>query len=152
MRRVLAGMLSTLLLVCLALIGGGCVERTLTVQTNPPGALVTMNDQEVGRTPLARPFLWYGYYDVQVRKEGYQTINTTTAVIAPWWQWLPFDFFAEVLPFRFEDPHTVSYTLTPVTHEQVNPRAIVERGEVLQERLESSRQPQTRPTTRPAKH
>lgn len=147
MRRVLAGMLSVLLLGGL----GGCVERTLTVQTNPPGALITMNDQEIGRSPVARPFLWYGYYDVQVRKEGYQTLKTTTPVIAPWWQWIPFDFFAEVLPFKFEDPHTVSYTLVPQSREQVDPHAIVDRGQALQEQLESSRVPQTQPTTRPAK-
>lgn len=151
MRRLTAGML-----MCMLAAGalGGCVERTLTVQTNPPGALVYMNDQEVGRTPVSRPFLWYGYYDVQVRKAGYQTLRTTTPVIAPWWQWLPFDLVAEILPFKFEDPHTVSYTLAVQTAGHVDPDAIVERGEALQERLESSRNPQTKPaapTSHPAK-
>jgi hypothetical protein len=148
MRRALAGMLLLSFLAGL----GGCVERTLTVQTSPPHALVTMNDQEIGRTPVSRPFLWYGYYDVQVRKAGYQTIKTTTPVIAPWWQWIPFDFVAEILPFKFEDPHTVSYTLAPRSQEQVNPNGIVDRGEALQERLESSRNPATNPATRRAKH
>ncbi|HEY2584319.1 MAG TPA: PEGA domain-containing protein [Tepidisphaeraceae bacterium] len=147
MRRVLAGMLSLLLFLDL----GGCVERTLTVQTTPPGALVTMNDQEIGRAPVARPFLWYGYFDVQVRKEGYQTLQTTTPVIAPWWQWIPFDLVAEILPFKFEDPHTVSYTLAPQSHAQVDPGSIIDRGQALQELLESSRLPQTQPATRPAK-
>lgn len=130
----------------------GCVERTLTIRSNPPGALVAMNDQEIGRTPLSRRFIWYGYYDVQVRKEGFQTRNTTTSVVAPWWQWVPFDFVAELLPLHLEDRHFISYTLQPLSSAQIDPQSIVERGESLAERLESGH-PTTRkvkPATRPA--
>ena len=139
MGRWIAGMLMAGLL-------GGCVERTLTVHSNPPGALVYMNDQEVGRTPLSRRFLWYGYYDVQVRKEGYQTLSTTTSIVAPWWQWVPFDFIAEILPIRLEDSQSVSYRLQPLSAVQVDPQAIVDRGQALGEQLESGH-----PTTRRAK-
>jgi hypothetical protein len=131
---------------------GGCVERTLTIQSTPPGALVTMNDQEVGRTPLSRRFVWYGYYDVQVRKEGYQTLNTTTSVVAPWWQWVPLDFVTELLPLHFEDSHVVSYKLQPLSTVQIDPQSIVDRGEALRERLESGHPttPKAKPATRPA--
>jgi hypothetical protein len=131
---------------------GGCVERTLTIRSDPPNALVYMNDQEVGRTPLSRRFIWYGYYDVQVRKDGYQTLNATTPVIAPWWQWIPFDFVAELLPLRLEDTHAVSYKLQPLSHVQVDPQAMVERGQKLGERLETGRPPapKKKSTTRPA--
>ena len=137
--RIVAGMLLLGLL-------GGCVERTLTISSTPPGALVVMNDQEVGRTPLSRRFIWYGYYDVQVRKEGYQTVNTTTPVIAPWWQWVPFDFVAEILPLHLEDSQSVSYTLHPLSTVQIDPESIVDRGQQLGERLETGH-----PTTRKAK-
>src|SRR5437016_3013952 len=86
--RCAALSLLTLLTLCLI---GGCVERTLTVQTNPPGALVYLNDQEFGRTPVTRDFLWYGNYDVEVRKEGYRTIKTHQWLVAPAYQWVPFD-------------------------------------------------------------
>ena len=124
-----------------ALASGGCVERTLVINSSPPGALVYLNDQEVGRTPLTRRFLWYGTYDVQVRREGYQTLRTRSPVIAPWWQWVPFDFLAEVLPARLPDRHVVSYRLTPLSQVQVDPEAMVQRGQKLRERLESSRLP-----------
>ena len=142
--------LTPLLFASLCLVGG-CVERTLTVQSQPSGALVYLNDQEVGRTPFRKRFIWYGTYDVQVRAEGYQTLKTTTPVIAPWWQWLPFDFFAEVAPANFHDDHAVSYTLVPASNEQINPHAIVDRAEDLSNKLESSRIPATQPTTQPAK-
>ena len=143
--RFLAGML------LLGLVSG-CVERTLTIRSNPPGALVTMNDQEVGRTPLSRRFIWYGYYDVQVRKEGYQTLDATTSIIAPWWQWVPFDFIAELLPLHLEDSQVISYKLKPLSSAEIDPESIVERGEALGARLESGH-PMTRkakPATRPA--
>jgi hypothetical protein len=143
-------------LICIVVVfavGAGCVERTIDVTSNPPGALVTMNDQEIGRTPLSKTFTWYGTFDVQVRKEGYQTLKTETPVIAPIWEWFPFDLLIELLPVRLEDHHDIAYTLTPFSDEQSDPEAMVQRGQALRERLEGSQlsEPTTRPTTKPAK-
>jgi hypothetical protein len=138
-----------------ALTLGGCVERTLTIQSNPPNALVFMNDEEAGRTPFTRPFVWYGTYDVQVRKEGYETLKAATPVIAPWWQWVPFDFVAELIPVHLEDAHTVRYSLAPARPQLADPDALIQRGQRLREQLEFGKLgPQTRPatqsTTRPS--
>ena len=144
----------TIPIIFLLLALSGCVERTLTVNTSPPGALVYLNDQEFGRTPVDHRFLWYGTYEVEVRKEGYQTLKTEAPVIAPWWQWVPFDLVAELFPARLQDHHTVSFALAPLKAEHVDPEAIVQRGESLREQLESTRMPnppQTQPTTRPVK-
>ena len=133
-----------------ALAVGGCVERTLTIQSDPPHALVFMNDEEAGRTPFTRPFAWYGTYDVQVRKEGYQTVKTHTKVIAPWWQWVPFDLVAELIPVHLEDAHTVRYTLAPARAQPADPDALIQRGQQLREQLEFGKLgPQTRPATQP---
>ena len=130
-------------------LGAGCVERSIDVTSNPPGALVTANDQEVGRTPFSRQFTWYGTYEVQVRKEGYQTLKTETPVIAPWWQWIPFDLLAEILPVRLEDHHEISYTLKPFTDEHSDPEALGRRAQALRERLEDV--PAPAPTSQPVK-
>lgn len=133
-----------------ALALGGCVERTLTIQSNPPNALVFMNDEEAGRTPFTRSFVWYGTYDVQVRKEGYETLRTSTPVIAPWWQWLPFDLVAELIPARLEDSHTIRYSLAPARPQLADPDALIQRGQRLREQLEfGTVPPQTRPATQP---
>jgi hypothetical protein len=129
------------------LVGAGCVQRTLTVQTDPPGALVYLNDQEVGRTPFTRNFIWYGTYDVEIRKEGYASIKTTAMVWAPWWQWVPFDLLAEPLPLT--DHHELNYTLQPPNERDIEPDLMIKRGIALGEELESSRKP---PTTKPAAH
>lgn len=46
-----------------------CVERTISITSTPSGALVHLNDQEVGRTPLTVPFTYYGVYDVRLEHE-----------------------------------------------------------------------------------
>ena len=131
---------------------GGCVERELTVDTAPQGAVVYLNDQEVGRTPFKKEFLWYGTYDVAVRKEGYQTVKAHSKVIAPWWQWVPIDLLAELAPLRLKDEQTLTYTLVPEQTGATDPQERLNRAEELGAKLESSertRAPLTRPTTQP---
>lgn len=127
--------------VLLAAAGGGCVERELVAESEPAGALVSMNDQEAGRTPLARDFQWYGTYDVTVRHDGYETLRTRTPVIAPPWLWAPFDFLAEVLPVTIRDVHRSRYVLQPTTNETVDTRLMVGRARELRGRLESGERP-----------
>lgn len=94
----------------------GCVRRTMKITTEPPNALVYLNDQEVGRSAVSVDFLWYGDYDVVVRKEGFETLKTHWEVKAPWYQLIPFDFFAEVLwPGSIHDVQTNHFELEPQT-------------------------------------
>ncbi|HMQ16620.1 MAG TPA: PEGA domain-containing protein, partial [Phycisphaerae bacterium] len=87
----IASLLATLLLL------GGCVERKLRIRTDPPGALVTINDEQVGVTPLEVTFLWYGDYELVLRKSGFETLRTHSRANAPWWQFPPFGLVAETL-------------------------------------------------------
>ncbi|MGD0465022.1 MAG: PEGA domain-containing protein [Tepidisphaeraceae bacterium] len=127
---------------------GGCVERILTVQSNPPGALVYLNGQEMGRTPVQRDFTWYGTYDVTVRCEGYQTIKKPEPVIAPFYEWVPIDLVAELLPIPLKDHHTLTYNLQPMPAATEASPGLMTRAEQLKGELESSHFP---PTTRKSK-
>ncbi len=137
--------------VCLLLVGLFClgcakVQRTMSINTDPPGALLIMNDQEVGRTPVTRDFIWYGWYDVVIRKEGYKTLKTRAKVIAPAWQWPPFDLLAEFSPARLKDRHQLTFTLEPEDEVPSNDD-MLGRAEQLRLQLESS--PNTKnPSTR----
>jgi hypothetical protein len=92
----------------------GCVRRTLTIETEPQGALVYLNDMEVGVSPVSTDFVWYGDYDVTVRKEGCQTLHTHWDVKPPWYQIPPIDFFADVLyPGRIHDQRRLELELEP---------------------------------------
>ncbi len=73
----------------------GCVQRTVTVTSEPTGALVWLNDREVGRTPVTVPFTFYGTYDVRLERDGYEPLWTSQEAKAPWWETPPIDLFAE---------------------------------------------------------
>ncbi len=110
----------------------GCVRRTMIITTDPPQALVFLNDQEVGRSEVTTDFLWYGDYGVTVRKEGYQTLQTNWEVEAPWYQWMPMDFFFEVLwPGRLHDVRRAHFTLEPRV--DPDPEVLAERAVQLRE-------------------
>ena len=94
----------------------GCVRRTMTITTTPPQSLIFINDQDVGRSTVTTDFLWYGDYDIIIRKEGYKTLKTHWQIEAPWYQRIPMDFFAEVFyPGWLHDVHQRHFELEPAT-------------------------------------
>lgn len=108
-----------------AVLATGCVERIAKVQTDPPGALVIVNDEEVGVSPVKFSFLWYGDYDIMVRKPGYETLKVHHRLHAPWYEWPPIDLVAEtMIPVMIRDEHvlptfTLEATQTPTAEELV---------------------------------
>lgn len=126
----------------------GCVERRVTVNTEPKGALVYLNDKEVGRTPVTVPFEWYGDYDVIIRKEGYETIKTHEKVTKPWYQYFPIDFFAEILwPATIYDEHYMDFDLK--RYEPTDTKELGERALEMRSQAGISSEPATQPTTQP---
>ncbi len=116
-----------------AMILSGCVERLLTINTQPQGALVTLNDEEIGISPVTVSFEWYGDYNVAIRKEGFETLKTHRKLKGPWYDKFPFDFFAGVLsPKRIVDSYEWTFELAP----QEEPT----REELIQDALELKKQ------------
>jgi hypothetical protein len=81
---------------------GGCIQRTLVITSEPEGAIVWLNDVEVGRTPLETGFTFYGNYDVRLRKEGYEPLVTHKVASTPLYEYPPIDFVVMALPWRTE--------------------------------------------------
>jgi len=83
-----------------AMLGGCGVRRTLTITSEPSGALVQLNDREVGRTPVEVEFLWYGEYDVRLSLDGHEPLVTSAKAKPPLWDTMPLDLAAEMSPVR----------------------------------------------------
>ncbi len=125
-----------LLLIALA----ACVERTITIHTDPPGALVTVNEMEKGRTPLTFPFMWYGRYRVLVEHPQYETLETSRAVPTPIYQWPGIDFVCEVLlPFKFHNHHDWDFTLVP--RRTVPTDELIDRAEDFRRQAQTATEP-----------
>jgi hypothetical protein len=93
-RRLLLAMLPCTLAL------SGCIDRRLTITSEPSGAIVWLNDAEIGRTPITTRFTWYGEYDVRLRLEGHEPIATSRGTRMPIYEVPPIDLFASALPIR----------------------------------------------------
>ena len=92
----------------------GCVERELVINTNPQGAKILLNDEEIGTTPVAVPFKWYGDYRVHISKKGFETIKTHQELKRPAHDYFPLDFFAEIIyPGKIQDNYEWRFDLVP---------------------------------------
>jgi hypothetical protein len=136
MKRRPADVLLAVAVVLVAGVSCGCVERTAKIQTEPPGALVLVNDEEVGVSPVKFSFLWYGDYDIMVRKPGYATLKTHHRIDAPWYEWPPFDLIAETMvPVMIRDQRELpTLTLEPAqtpTADELVQRAVELRDQAL---------------------
>ena len=98
----------------LCLLNLGCVHRRLTIRTNPPGALVYIDDYEIGTTPVSTSFTYYGTRKIRLVKDGYETITVLQKIPAPWYQYFPLDFVSEnLVPVDIRDERALDFQLVP---------------------------------------
>ena len=55
--------------------GLGCVQRRMTIRSSPPGAMVYVDNQEIGTTPVSTGFTYYGTREFRLVKDGYETLT-----------------------------------------------------------------------------
>ena len=114
----------------------GCLERTVTVTSTPPGALVYLNDTEVGRTPVTTAFTFYGDFDVRLRKEGYEPLVTHMRARAPFYEYAPLDLAATAWPGRIRTDRQWHFDLVPLpTPTREGEAALVERAAAMRSQL-----------------
>jgi len=116
MRNYLLAVLITISVI------SGCVERKMTITSEPPGAVVYVSDVEIGRTPVTRTFTWYGDYDVILRMEGYETKKTHAQICPPPYEIPPFDLLSEMAPWTYHDNRYLHFTLNkldPPTNQEL---------------------------------
>jgi len=98
----------------LVAVQSGCVQRRFTIRSNPPGALVYIDDYEIGTTPVSTDFVYYGTRKVRLVKDGYETLTVLQPVPAPWWQIPPLDFVSDnFTPGEIRDQRVLEYQMTP---------------------------------------
>jgi hypothetical protein len=133
------------LLLVLSATAWGCVERKLIIRTEPPGAVVLLDNKVIGTSPIERDFTFYGARKVEARwdpflseTERFQTVGETRYLNAPWYQWFPLDLLFEFLwPFTITDERVFDLKLRPFEAE--DPSATDARMEGLTRRADSMR-------------
>ncbi len=122
--------LNVLLALVFALPAVGCVRRRLNVRTNPPGALVYVDNQQIGTTPCSVDFTYYGTREIRLVKPGFETLTVNQPIPTPWYEYIPLDFVSEnLVPTKIRDNRTVTYDLAPQAI--VPTQQLVDRGNQL---------------------
>lgn len=109
---------------------GGCVRKRMTFRTNPAGAMVYVDKQPVGLTPVSTGFTYYGTRSIEIVKDGYRTEKFLRKMHAPWYQIPPLDFVSDTLwPFESRDERVIDVQMSPEF--DVPEEALIASGEQL---------------------
>lgn len=123
-RRVV--MCLALLVIC-ASTGCANLHRRMLVRSDPPGALLLVDGEEVGYTPVAIDFTYYATREFVLIKDGYETLTAMQKVSPPWYQRGPLEFVSDnFLPVHTRDNHEYTFTLNRqeiVSTEELRQRA-----------------------------
>jgi len=130
-RAIVGGLLAALGISALGGVGG-CVDRRIAITSEPAGALVHLNDQEVGRTPLEVNFEWFGTYDVRLSLDGYEPVITSREAKAPLHEQPGIDLVALAMPMTSRTRIAWHFELEPAEADQAG---LIERGMELGRRL-----------------
>ncbi len=110
LRRLVGGICCLLLLFWQV----GCVHRRLTIRSDPPGAQVLLDGENIGYTPTSVDFTYYGTREITLIKPGYETLRVLQKIPPPWYQIPPLDFISDnLLPFHVTNRHDFTYKLRP---------------------------------------
>jgi hypothetical protein len=108
----------------------GCMQRRMTIVSNPPGATAYVDGVEIGKTPVSHDFLYYGTREIRLVNEGYKTLTVLQPMSTPWYQVPPLDFLSDNLAFgEIRDERVYRYDLEPAVQEPFD--NIIARGEQL---------------------
>ncbi len=112
-RRRFVLMTTLVAMILVYSVGCNSVKRRLTITSEPSGALVYLNDKEIGRTPISQNFVYSGVYKIRCFKEGYETEETYYKAGTPWYLYPGIDFFSEnFVPGEIRDEQHCHIELT----------------------------------------
>jgi hypothetical protein len=118
----------SLLAVATLVSTAGCVQRRMTIRSNPPGALVYVDDYQIGTTPVSTDFIYYGTRKIRLVKDGYETLTVRQPFPIPWYEVFPLDFVTENLwPWEIRDERVVDLAMTNTA--AIPPETVVARAE-----------------------
>lgn len=118
---------SRLAILAWLILAQGCMHRRMTIRSDPPGALVLVDGEEIGTTPVGYDYTYYGTRNITLIKDGYQTLTTPVTLSPPWYQVPPLDFFSDNFAMRkINDWREQTFTMQPemlVPTDQLRDRA-----------------------------
>jgi hypothetical protein len=127
-RPVMHSLARSIPMLLLAAAAAGCVQRRMTIRSDPPGALVYVDDYQIGTTPVSHDFVYYGTRKIRLVKDGYETLTVRQPFPIPWYEYFPLDFVSEnLIPWEIRDERVVDLSMAPAA--ATPPEVVVARAE-----------------------
>ena len=101
--------------------GAGCVTRTISVHSDPPGARVYLDGEDIGQTPVVgHRFEFYGVREFVLVKPGHEVQRRTVNIRTPWYSMFPIDIVTELLlPIPIRDDRFYHFDLPQTERAEV---------------------------------
>jgi len=130
--------MNNIFLLAIVLLMTSCVERSIQVESDPPGAMVILDEVKSGFTPITIPFSHYGVRKIRIEKLGYQKKTLIEDIERPWYETTGISIFADVFwPFTIEDVHAYKVKLEPLKEE--GSRGLIERAQEARQKIEGAK-------------
>ena len=95
-------------------LSAGCVDRRFVVDTNVPGAQISLDGRPIGPSPVDSSYVYAGGYEFRAVAPGYEPLTKLVRLRPRWYDYPGLDFFAEVVyPGRIEDVRHIRLDLQP---------------------------------------
>ncbi len=130
-----------LAVLALSALTSCAVERTLKVQSEPPGAIIRLDnslvrgdDGELARTPVKLRYDDYGTRRITLYLDGYRIQSRRVRLRPPWYLRFPIDLVTEVLlPVGWKDRRSIQFELEPESGTVTEPdlEGVLQRAEFL---------------------
>ena len=110
----------------------------MTIRSNPPGALVEVDGERLGYTPVSFDFDYYATREFTLSKVGYETLTIKQPIDPPWYQVPPLDLISDnFLPARITNRHDFTYNLKRKQVESTP--ALIDRANNIRSRVQTGR-------------
>lgn len=106
----------------------------MIIRTQPEGALVSIDRQPVGYSPVSVPFTYYGTRQIQLEMDGFETIDVKERIAPPFYDSFPMSFFTENFSARERrDNRVLDFQLVP--KQQTNENQLIDRANRTRENI-----------------
>ena len=111
------------------------MQRRLQIRSQPEGARVAIDRQDVGLTPVSVPYTYYGTREIQLEKDGFKTVRVQQNLRSPWFERFPVSLLSNNFAGReIRDDRLFDFTLEP--KQTISESVLLDRANDLRKRYQ----------------
>lgn len=123
-----------IVLLLTAILLSGCLSKTVTVTSTPPGAVLSINDVEIGPTPATTEWHGGGVYRFHLQHKGYTTLKQNVTIKPRWYSYPIIDMGPDFMTTKeVKDHRELHFEMQPrgeESPEEIKQKALTAKAEL----------------------